>query len=716
MPVPVAHDVETERPLVGRRVELAAIEQRLVPGAIVTLTGPGGVGKSRLAQATCAALGERLPDGAWLVPLGAVVDPAAIPDAIAAVLGLASDTTQSTIDRVGAALAPMRALVVLDGVEHLQAGRGRVAELARRAPQVAWLVTSRVPLGLPGEELVLIEPFELPPASVSPTEAASYVAVELFVARAKQADPEFALHPGNAADVVALCRLADGIPLAIELAAAQVRARPLGDIGAHLEAAGGAGAVRGAVAWSYGLLDEADRTLLRHLALFPAGESLRDARERLGHLSIDFTASIERLVASHLLALAGGDPPHFTMLETVRDFCSSISAEQGELEPLWGAALAHLVTFAERADEGLRGRDQAAWLAALDAAHDNLRAGLAHAVTSAPAVAMALAGRLAWYWYVRGHYAEGSRWLEAALDRAPPARDHSRLRALAGAGRLAFLACRYARAEELSTESRNLAVALRDHHVEADAEQLLASIARERGEIATARQRHVRSLTLWQALDDRREVARAKNYLTFLGWIGEDRASLDAAGPGWRDRAESEFAALGDREGLVWSLLNRGAIALHAGDVATARSVLARALAEAVAVRFQEGIAWSLNLAGLVSLARRERVQARAQLRSSLRVHRRLGDLWRCASVLEALAVLSADAGEPARAALLFGGAQAIRRRIGAPVPIGERRLHDPAMERVAAALGPDLDPILARGASLQLDEVVTLATGVAAR
>ena len=164
------------------------------------------------------------------------------------------------------------------------------------------------------------------------------------------------------------------------------------------------------------------------------------------------------------------------MLETVRDFCASASAQSGETEQLWKSALAHLARVAQRADEGLRGRDQAAWLATLDAAHDNLRAALTWASASDPVAAMQLAGRLAWYWYLRGNYEEGSRWLEGAVARAPATTSADRLRALAGAGRLAFLSCRYERGEELLVESSRLAVELGDRPAEADIEQILASV------------------------------------------------------------------------------------------------------------------------------------------------------------------------------------------------------------------------------------------------
>jgi non-specific serine/threonine protein kinase len=395
----------------------------------------------------------------------------------------------------------------------------------------------------------------------------------------------------------------------------------------------------------------------------------------------------------------------------VRELCRRDARDRGDDRAIWYAAIAHLCGVAARAEVGMRGPEQERWLAVLDAEHDNLRAAIAHALVEVPAGALALAGRMAWYWYLRGHYHDGSALLETALARAGAAASPDRLRALAGAGRLALLECRYPRAAELLADARALAAELDEPRGEAEATQLLGSLARERGDYAAARALHERSLALWLRDGDRREAARARNYLVFVGWLG------DAGGrPGaelaswWQGDAERELRAVGDVEGTVWALLNQGAIHHHAGDAAAARAALELAFAEAASAGFQEGIAWSLDLMGRGSLARGELLQARAQLHASLRVQRRLGDLWRCASVLEALAAVLVADGRPLRGALYLGAADAIRDRIGAPTPACERAVRAGCEAAGETALGAAFAAGLIRGRRTPLDEVVAMA------
>jgi tetratricopeptide (TPR) repeat protein len=340
----------------------------------------------------------------------------------------------------------------------------------------------------------------------------------------------------------------------------------------------------------------------------------------------------------------------------------------------------------------------------LAAEHDNLRAALARRVVEDPPAALRLASRLSWYWYLRGHYEEGLGWLEAALGAAGEVQSDDRRRALHGAGHMSFLRCDYDRAAQRLAAARDLAELLGDRRGAAAAEQLLGSIARERGEYELARTRHGRCLEVWRTLGERRELARTQNHLVFVGWISTPGGVPPDDAVALLDEAEAAFRALGDAEGSIWALLNRGAIQHYRGhDVPAARATLARAFAESASARYQEGIAWSLNLIGLASLSRGETTQARAQLRAGLRSQRRLGDLWRCSSLLEALACMAVDAGEQARGAMILGAADALRARIGAPVP---------ACERAFLAVREDKvdDVARARGRGVGLDEAVTLA------
>jgi tetratricopeptide (TPR) repeat protein len=284
---------------------------------------------------------------------------------------------------------------------------------------------------------------------------------------------------------------------------------------------------------------------------------------------------------------------------------------------------------------------------------------------------------------------------------------------LLGAGRLALLTCRYTRAEELLEHARSIALAINDLKGEANADQLLGSVARELGDYTRAHAFHARSLEIWQRIDDAREVARARNYLAFAAWLG-DYAGMpsDELLAWWERTNEDDLRAIGDPEITVWWLLNRGAILHHKGDPA-ARDVLGRAFAEAITARFHEGIAWSLDLIGKTSLERGEFLQARAQLAASLRVHRRIGDRWRCASVLEALAAVAVASDRPARGAVYLGAADAIREQIGTPVPACERPMLARTEARGVDMIGHSFDAGRERGRRTPLDQTVELSRDV---
>jgi non-specific serine/threonine protein kinase len=691
----------TARPLIGRQIERGAIEARVVPGALVTLVGPAGVGKSRLAEAVAQEVGDRLSDGAWQVTLGGLAEAAAIPEAIAHVLGVEPDSTRPWFDQVVAALTPRRPLIVLDGAEHLRGAAAVIGALRDACPNTAWLVTSRIALELPGEQAVPVQPLDAPAPQVSPEEAASYPAVQLFVLRAGT----FVLGEDNVGDVVAICRLVEGLPLCLELVAAQVRARSLAEVRARLEEASGgrddpAGA---AIAASYDLLGAPAQTLLRHLAVLPAGLAFPELRACFGHITDDPAGAVVRILESGLASWSSDDPPRLTMLDRVRELCRLTSERLDEDGAIWRAAFAYLRERTASAEAGLRGDDQERWLAALDAEHDNLRAAIDHALDAEPATALALAGSLAWYWYLRGDYDDGAALLAAALSAAGNVPDAARLRALHGAGRLALLQCSYTLAAALLDEARSLARTLADPRGEAEAAQLLGSVARERGDYAQARHLHRRSLELWLQLGDPREAARTLNYLAFVAWLGEPDGRPTAP----IEEAEVALRTLGDVEGIVWALLNRGAIAFYRDDLTGARTILEEAFAEAAAVRFQEGIAWSLDLLARISLVRGERLQARAQLHAALRVQRRLGDLWRCASILEALAALHVDDARPARGAVYLGTADALRTRLGVPTPACERALRARCETAGRAALGDAFEAGRIRGTRTRLDDLV---------
>lgn len=699
------------RSVVGRQIECAEIEARLAPGAVVTLTGTAGIGKTCLAQLVIATLGDRYPDGAWLVALGSGAGANPLATAIAHALSIEVDSGASRFDLIATQLGHRQALVVVDGAEQEDSAAQEIARLRRACPAISWLVTSRMPLGIDGERALAVEPLDLPGADVDAItagEARTFSAVELLVRRAREAAPGFAMDDDNAGDIVAICRLVDGFPLDLELAAARLAAASPADVRRELQARGAVdpgSRVRAAVAWSYGLLPDGECAVLRHLAVYPAGLTFVRAQRLLAHLVYIPATAVLKLVQSQLLRWTGGDRRRLIMLDTVRELCREESARLGEQDALWEVARQFGEQMASWDSAGADSQEE--WLEMVDAEHDNLRAVLQHFLDHEPEVAMRLAGQLAWYWYLRGHYAEGSRWLEGAIARSADPDDGDLTRALYGAGRLALLACDYDRARAHLERARGLAFRSGDQRGEANALQLLGSVARERGAYAQALDLHRGALRLWRELGDAHEVARTRNYLAFAAWLG------DPAGDPGAQRSEpslDELRALGDPEAVVWALLNRGAIAHYAGDREAARDILARAFAESIAARFHEGIAWSLNLIGLASFDRGEHLQARAQLAAALRVHRRLGDRWRCASVLEALAAVAVSDDHATRAGGYLGVADALREQIATPVPACELPLLELTEQRGEALIGFAFHAARERGRRTSLDDIIELA------
>lgn len=712
-PTPLPKDTvlpSRQRPFIGRAVEKARLAELLTDGALVTVTGTAGVGKSRLAQAVASELGNQLPDGAWFVAVPAAADVSSLAAAILETVGLEPDGAVPALDQVAVALSSRRTLVVLDDLVQSAEVAAALERLRRECPHARWLVTSRLPPEMAEAHVLNLHPLDVPPAGASvpsPAEARSYEAVRLFVACAKVVDPTFEVTTDNVDDVVTICRMIDGLPLGIEVAAARADKDPLAQIRAGVESrieSDPIAAVHQTLRWSYGLLSASAQKLLRHVAAFPAGLAQKALDARFGKDA----ASAEQLVAANLMYWSTQTPPRLNMLDIVRDLGKRMARELGEDDALWSCAIAHAQLVVGRGSDNRNQARLGEWLAEIDAEQENIRSVLVHAISHAPPVALELAGELGWYWYMRGHYAEGAEWLEGALLGARRGDAESTARALHGAGHLALLRCHYDRARVWLEDCRRVARDAGDLRNEARAVQLLGSVARERGEYKTARELHRRSQEVFKELGDESGMARARNYLLFVSWLGDENGRPH---DGWQDGAEREFSRTGDVEEHVWALLNRGAISYYAGDLDVARARLDSAFSASVTTRYQEGVAWALNLLGLVSLQCGELLQARARLYAALRVHRRLGDLWRCASVMEALATVAARSQAPQRAALYLGAADSLRARIGVPVPRCEQKMVAACVQLGELALGENFERARQLGRQRALDEIVALAS-----
>jgi predicted ATPase/DNA-binding SARP family transcriptional activator len=433
---------------VGRDGELSEVGRLLGASRLTTLTGPGGAGKTRLAiEAARAQLGA-MPDGVWLVELAPVTDPGEVAQTALATLGLREtgllansrlrapvpEESAEPLGRLVAALSGKRVLLVLDNCEHLVEAAAAVADrILGACPTVRIVATSREPLGITGERLWPVEPLALPPDDAEVATAARCAAVRLLADRARAVRPGFEVSDANLAAVVRICRALDGMPLAIELAAARLRAMAPDEVAARLDdrfrlLTGGSRTalprhqtLRAVVDWSWELLSEPERALCRRLAGFAGGATLEAAEQVCSGGPVaraDVLDLLTALVDKSLLVVRqdadGGT--RYRMLETIRAYGQERLAEADEREPVRAAHAAYFRGLAERAEEHLLAREQLRWLSRLAADHDNLHAALRAAVVAGDtSTAVGLLGRLGWYWWLRGHKIEGFELAETVF-------------------------------------------------------------------------------------------------------------------------------------------------------------------------------------------------------------------------------------------------------------------------------------------------------------
>ncbi len=671
LPVPLAS-------FVGREREVAAVVALLRDPAVrlVTLTGPGGVGKTRLALAVAAELAAAFPDGVAFVPLAAVRDPGLVLPTIAAALGVREAGDRPLADRLAAALRGRAPLLVLDNLEQVPAAAPRLAALLAACPGLTVLATSRAPLRVSGERTLGVPPLALPArpggtGGPSPLEeVAGTEAVRLFVERAQAARSGFALTAANAAAVAEICARLDGLPLAIELAAARAGALPPAALLARLERrlpllTGGnrdsparLRTMRDAIGWSHDLLDEDERALFRRLAVFAGGfdlaatEAVADPDGGLGLAGLDGVAALTDASLLRWEEGPGGEP-RYRMLETVREFGLERLAATGEAEPVRRRHAAHFLGLAERAEAEQYGPAMRGWLDRLEAELPNLRAALdLFAETGDGAGELRLAGALIELWYHRGHLREGIARLEGALRRGRNAPPGPRAKAAA----------------VLSGQHRTMgnAAAALEHSARA------LAWAREAGDD------DLTAFALW---------IRAGA----VGW-GGTRDDPAAAVP-----LLEEAVALAERlDPPPWhlpaALLSLGRAAAQRGERERGAALAERALALHRARGDLDGAGAALSHLGFLAQAAGDAAGAAARYGEGIGLLWEVGDVvWVC-SPLTGLAELAADRGGPAAAAArLLGATEAIRRRAGAVIVSEDWRAAWARAEGAARArLGPD--------------------------
>ena len=714
-------------PLVGRASELGDVVDALDRSRLVTLTGPGGAGKTRLALAAAKTTSESFPAGVHWVALAQINDPAIVGQTIATQLGVPDTPGQDAAEAVAEQIADHRMLVVLDNCEHLAEAAADVAEyLLASCPALVVLATSREALGVEGELSWQVPPLSLPKAEPAPTAAAlaRSDAVTLFEQRAQLVRPSFRVSDENAAGVLTICQRLDGLPLAIELAAARMRimsadqlAERLDDIFAVL--VGGARsapprhqALRATLDWSHDLLDADERAVFRRLAAFFGGFTL-GAAERIaagGEIRPDaMLEMLTRLADKSLLRVehARGDSRYF-FLAIIRDYAREKLEEAAETGSVRRAHLQYFTELVERAAASIEqveaetGRLEAE-LDRLDAELPNLRRAVEFAMESGDAVAaLTLTGPLDRYASLRGRYHEIRQWLDVAVTSGPDAPAELRAKALLGGGRLALLQCDYAAAVRRLDAALRLYRELADPRGIACSLQALGSVAREQGRYARAVELHAECLAIAEATGDRSAAANARNYLAFASWLQRDfaQASEQAA------TALAVFRDLGDVDGVASALINLGTAARYQGDGERASALLTESLSLAEGIGYQEGIAWSAEQLGLLAAVDGDPA-AIPLLRRSLDLHSELRDRWRMSSVLEDLSALAVAQGHALSAARLLGAAEAMRGAIGTAVAPCERLQHNQTTAAVRAALGDEaFDAALRQGQLASSEEL----------
>ncbi|MFI5708148.1 ATP-binding protein [Kribbella sp. NPDC051620] len=675
--------------LVGRTGELAEVGRRVGERVtrLMTLSGPGGVGKTRLALAVAAEVAHHFEDGVCWVPLALISDPSAVAPAVAASTGLHPLDGGRLLEEIAEQIGRRNLLLVLDNCAHVVAEVARVCStLLESCPNLSVLASSRELLRIPGESVYVVPPLALPR---SDDEIDTSPAVKLFVDRATARGQA---PTGQSDQVARVVRRLEGMPLAIELAAARTNVLTVEELAAELETsfgilAGGSStasprqqSLYGAIEWSHDLLTPQERELFALLSVFVGGWTLNAAAAVLsgtvvpGPLerarALDLTS---RLVDKSLIRVSRDRGiARYDMLAVIREFAADQLAAAGRTDEVARHHAAFYIALAEEAESHLRGANQADWLDRLDGELDNIRAAMSWSLRSGTAgEPVRLAGGLWLFCYLRGQYAEGGEWLERALALTGSAGVEPQYQAKAalGAGMLAFLQCEYGVATTRLESALAQYKALDDTAGTALVMQRLGGVARERGDYETAENLHCQSYDLFESLGDRSGMSWAHNHLGFVAWL---RGDLEVGARRCK-RARDSFRVLGDGEGLAWSLISLGTIAQYSGELTEAEDLLLESLALSQRLGYREGVAWSLNQLGIVERRRGFTDRAVHLLDESLAEHRDLGDRWRTASVLEELATVARQRERTEYAAFLIGAADGIREVIGAPVPQVEK-------------------------------------------